>query len=117
MQTDDPSDSTADLDAHAERVERDGYTILEGVIEPELLDALGDDLARLERELTVRPAENLFEGFQTVRIYNLLARGKVYERVPVHERVLPLVERVLDRGCLVSSISSIAICPGERAQP
>jgi ectoine hydroxylase-related dioxygenase (phytanoyl-CoA dioxygenase family) len=31
--------------------------------------------------------------------------------------VLPLVERVLDPGCLVSSLSSITICPGERAQP
>jgi ectoine hydroxylase-related dioxygenase (phytanoyl-CoA dioxygenase family) len=31
--------------------------------------------------------------------------------------VLPLVEGVLDRGCLVSSLSSIAIHPGEVAQP
>ena len=31
--------------------------------------------------------------------------------------VLPIVERVLDRGCLVSSLSSIAIQPGETAQP
>jgi ectoine hydroxylase-related dioxygenase (phytanoyl-CoA dioxygenase family) len=31
--------------------------------------------------------------------------------------VLPVVESVLDRGCLVSSLSSIAICPGETAQP
>src|SRR5439155_11350553 len=37
--------------------------------------------------------------------------------IPVHEHVLPIVERVLDRGCLVSSLSSIAILPGERGQP
>ena len=30
--------------------------------------------------------------------------------------MLPIVERVLDRGCLVSSLSSIAIGPGEDAQ-
>jgi ectoine hydroxylase-related dioxygenase (phytanoyl-CoA dioxygenase family) len=35
----------------------------------------------------------------------------------VHDGVLPIVERVLDRGCLVSSLSSIAIDPGETAQP
>ena len=29
---------------------------------------------------------------------------------------LPIVERVLDKGCLVSSLSSIAIDPGEDAQ-
>jgi ectoine hydroxylase-related dioxygenase (phytanoyl-CoA dioxygenase family) len=37
--------------------------------------------------------------------------------VPVHEAVLPIVEGVLDKGCLVSSLSSIAIDPGESAQP
>ena len=35
----------------------------------------------------------------------------------MHANVLPVVERVLDPGCLVSSLSSIAIDPGETAQP
>ena len=43
--------------------------------------------------------------------------GALYERIPVHESVLPVVEGVLDPGCLVSSLSSIAIDPGETAQP
>jgi ectoine hydroxylase-related dioxygenase (phytanoyl-CoA dioxygenase family) len=105
------------LAAHAERIDRDGYTILEGVIEPELRDALTDDLVRLERFYGVTPAENGFEGTKTVRIYNLLALGKLYEGIPVHTNVLPVVEGVLDDGCLVSSLSSIAIDPGESAQP
>ncbi len=105
------------LAAHAERIDRDGYTILEGVIEPELRDALTDDLVRLERFYGVTPSDNGFEGTNTVRIYNLLALGKVYERIPVHPNVLPVVEGVLDDGCLVSSLSSIAIDPGESAQP
>ena len=105
------------LAAHAERIDRDGYTILEGVIEPELRDALTDDLVRLERFYGVTPSDNGFEGTKTVRIYNLLALGKVYEGVPVHPNVLPVVEGVLDDGCLVSSLSSIAIDPGESAQP
>src|SRR5262249_1860326 len=36
---------------------------------------------------------------------------------PVHETVLALVEGAIGRGCLVSSLSSIAIGPGESAQP
>ena len=106
-----------DAPAHAERIARDGYTILEDVIEPELVTALVHDLQRLEEDLEIGPSQNLFEGTRTVRIYNLLARGPLYERIPVHPAVLPVVERVLDRGCLVSSLSSIAIDPGERAQP
>lgn len=105
------------IDAHAERIRQDGYTILERVIEADLIDALAEDLLRLEREHNVKPAKNPFEGAHTVRIYNLLVHGKLYERIPVHESVLPVVEGVLDPGCLVSSLSSIAICPGERSQP
>jgi ectoine hydroxylase-related dioxygenase (phytanoyl-CoA dioxygenase family) len=102
---------------HVDRIRRDGYTIVEDAIEPDLCDALAADLLRLERELGVKPAGNPFEGAHTVRVYNLLARGELYERIPVHPRILPIVEAVLDPGCLVSSLSSIAIDPGERAQP
>jgi len=105
-----------DIGGHLERVARDGYTIVEDAIEPALLDALARDLERIEREARIVPASNIFEGTNTVRIYNLLARGELYASVPVHPRVLPIVERVLDEGCLVSSLSSIAIDPGEAAQ-
>jgi ectoine hydroxylase-related dioxygenase (phytanoyl-CoA dioxygenase family) len=105
------------LTAHAQRIDRDGYTILERVIEPDLVAALADELARLETFYGVTPSDNGFEGTKTVRIYNLLALGKLYEAIPVHGCVLPVVERVLDPGCLVSSLSSIAIGPGESAQP
>ena len=60
---------------------------------------------------------NVFEGTQTVRIYNLLAHGALYAAGAGPPRVLPIVEGVLDAGCLVSSLSSIAIDPGETAQP
>jgi ectoine hydroxylase-related dioxygenase (phytanoyl-CoA dioxygenase family) len=106
-----------ELDAHAARIAEDGYTIVEDAIEDDLLDGLAADLDRLETDLGVVPATNDFEGSQTVRIYNLLVHGPRFERVPVHPNVLPLVERVLDRGCLISSLSSIAICGGETAQP
>jgi ectoine hydroxylase-related dioxygenase (phytanoyl-CoA dioxygenase family) len=105
------------VDRHLERIARDGYTIVEDAIEPDLVHALAEDLLRLERELHVVAAGNRFEGAHTLRIYNLLARGHLYERIPVHENVLPLVEGVLDAGCLVSSLSSVSILPGEVPQP
>ncbi|CAN5517091.1 phytanoyl-CoA dioxygenase family protein [soil metagenome] len=102
---------------HIERVKRDGYTIVENAIAPDLIEALADTLARLERDLDAKPAMNGFEGHKTVRIYNLLVHDPVFAQVPVHAAVLPIVEGVLDEGCLISSLSSIAIDPGERAQP
>jgi ectoine hydroxylase-related dioxygenase (phytanoyl-CoA dioxygenase family) len=103
--------------AHIDRVRGDGFTIVEGAVAPGLIEALNDALMRLERELDVRPAMNGFEGHKTVRIYNLLAHGAPFEQVPVHGSVLPIIEGVLDAGCLISSLSSIAIDPGEIAQP
>jgi ectoine hydroxylase-related dioxygenase (phytanoyl-CoA dioxygenase family) len=107
----------AELATHVGRIADDGYTIVEDAIEPELVDGLLDDLHRLERDLDVRPAGNSFEGANTLRIYNLLVHGERFERVPVHPAVLPVVDGVLGPGCLVSSLSSIDIRPGEQAQP
>ncbi len=104
-------------DQHLQNIESQGYTILENVIAPDLIDALNSALDRLEQELGTTPGCNLFEGHHTIRIYNLLARDPVFQAVPVHPAVLPIVEGVLDRGCLVSSLSSISIDPGETAQP
>jgi ectoine hydroxylase-related dioxygenase (phytanoyl-CoA dioxygenase family) len=102
---------------HRKRLDEDGYTIVEDAIEPELVDALASNLHDLESVFDVQPANNSFEGTRTLRVYNLLALDRVWERVPVHESVLPLVEHVLDPGCLISSLSSIRIMPGEVAQP
>ena len=104
-------------DEHIARVQQDGFTIVEKAIEPALVDALNASLERLERERDAKPAMNGFEGHKTVRIYNLLVFGDPFIRVPVHENVLPVIEGVLDSGCLISSLSSIAIDPGETAQP
>jgi ectoine hydroxylase-related dioxygenase (phytanoyl-CoA dioxygenase family) len=109
-------DQTA-RDAHIERVRHDGYTIVEDAIEPALVDELSETLLRLERALDAKPAMNGFEGHRTVRIYNLLAHGGAFAKVPTHASVLPIIEGVLDAGCLISSLSSIAIDPGEIAQP
>ncbi len=105
------------VDEHLERIRTEGSTIVRDVFDPDTATALVTRLDELERELGVTPADNGFEGRSTVRIYNLLAHGELFEAIPVDPAVLPIVEGVLDAGCLVSSLSSIAIGPGETAQP
>ena len=107
----------SDLERHVAEVAEQGYTILEDAFPASFADEVRADLERLEAELGIVPANNRFEGSKTVRIYNLLAHGRLYEEIAEASSVLPLVDRVLDPGCLVSSLSSIAICPGELAQP
>jgi ectoine hydroxylase-related dioxygenase (phytanoyl-CoA dioxygenase family) len=103
--------------AHVRQIAEQGYTIVENAIELDLIDALNEDLRRLEVDLGIVPADNLFEGTHTVRIYNLLVHGSLYEQIPMYPSILPICEGVLDPGLLVSSLSSIAIGPNESPQP
>jgi ectoine hydroxylase-related dioxygenase (phytanoyl-CoA dioxygenase family) len=107
----------AEMEGHLRRIAEEGYTILENAIETDFIDEIADALRKAEAEVGAEPADNLFEGVHTTRVYNLLVHGPTFEKIPVHPDVLPVVERVLDPGALISSLSSIAIGPGERAQP
>jgi len=106
-----------ELSQHLKNIETDGYTILKNAIEPELVDALNNALCELEERLAITPSKNTFEGHNTVRIYNLLAHNAIFQQIPVHAKLLPVVEGVLDEGCLVSSLSSISIDSPELSQP
>ena len=105
-----------DFDAHAERIgPRSATSILERRDRAGASAARSSPvLERLERDYEIVPSKNSgSRGTTRSGIYNLLAHGKLYEGIPVHQNVLPVVEGVLDPGCLVSSLSSIAIDPGE----
>lgn len=103
-------------DAALTEIEEHGYTILEGVIDPEFNDELRDTVRSLFGELGVEPKGNRAEGFATRRLYNLVPRAPVFERLPTYEGVLPLVEQVLDPHLLLSGTTAMDIGPGERLQ-
>lgn len=105
-----------DLEAHQRELEEQGYTIVERLIDDELIDALLEDVHRLEALLGREPDNNRFEGNRTTRTYNLLTHGALWQQVPIQPQVLELVEGVLGPQCLVSSLASISIAPGETAQ-
>ena len=101
----------------AARVVADGYAILERAIEPGLVAELTTAIDRCMTELAVPFGANDFLGTRTRRLFNLLARDPLFACVPIHEAVLPLVERVLDPECLLSSLTAIEMSPDETAQP
>ena len=57
---------------HLERIERDGYSIIERVFDDAWADAVVGALDELETSLEITPSENDFEGAHTWRIYKLL---------------------------------------------
>lgn len=108
--------TTIDVEHHRRELVEEGYTIVERLIPDSVVDELSAAVQRLERELAVQPGDNRFEGNRTVRTYNLLARDPAWQQVPVEPTVLGLVESVLGTQCLVSSLASISLHPGESAQ-
>ena len=106
-----------DPDTSAQRVVEDGFAVLERAIEPELVEGLTTAIDRCLAALAVPFGPNDFLGTRTRRLFNLLAREPSFARVPVHDAVLPVVERVLDPECLLSSLTAVEIGPGETAQP
>lgn len=107
----------AQLRHHLQEIAEQGYTVVQRAIEPAALEEVLAALQRVETALAIEPARNSFEGHHTLRVYNLLALDSAFQQIPVHTQVLPVIEGVLDPGCLISSLSSIHIQPGETAQP
>ncbi len=95
----------------------DGYAILPNAIEPDLADQLTRHIDRILVELEIPRGTNNFLGKQTRRIFNLLARDPLFQRIPSHPALLGVIECVLGDQCLLSSLTAIEMGPGETAQP
>lgn len=105
--------SAFDAAGHIARVRRDGYTIIE-----DILDAAGIAAFRagVAPYLGRWRGRNPFEGLNTERIYTLVARGKVFEDLAADPRILAVVGAFLKPQFLLSASHAIRIHPGEAAQ-
>lgn len=102
-----------DVDRHAERIRRDGFTVIEDFMDAA---ALAEVRAALAPFAGTHRGRNDFEGFETERIYTLVARAPVFERLTEDPRVLAVIGRFLQPGFLLTASQSICIHPGETAQ-
>jgi ectoine hydroxylase-related dioxygenase (phytanoyl-CoA dioxygenase family) len=105
---------SADIERHLATINEQGYTIVE--IEPELNQRLVDTVNRLQSELDVVPKMNRAEGYNTKRMYNLLAKDRAFWEMPTHDNVLPIVTRLIDRWAVLSGTTAMNIGPGEQLQ-
>lgn len=108
----------AEVSAQAiNQLHSDGYCVIEDAISPDLVAELRAALDEIETEQGLKYASTSFEGYQTLRIYNLLARHPAFERIPTHKNTLPIAESILGEGLLLSSLSAIILGSGQAAQP
>ena len=100
--------------AELERLQHDGYVILERALDRAGVDELVAALAPYEAD---RPmGRNDFEGERTQRVYSLAGKGEVFQRLAEHPRVMALVEQLLLPNFLLSTMQSIRLHPGETVQ-
>lgn len=106
--------STATVDAVVERLDRDGFAIVEGMLTPGEVAAKRADLQRVLDE--VPRGRNEFEGFDTQRIYALFAKTRAFDDEAIDPLLLGVLERMLGDAQLSAPVG-ISIGPGESAQP
>src|SRR4051812_17185767 len=105
--------SRFDADAHAEAMRTQGYTVIEDLLDAEMLARFREGLAPF---MGSHHGRNDFEGFKTERVYTLVARGKVFEEIAADERLMALVGRFLQPNFLLSASHAISLEPGETPQ-
>ncbi len=91
----------------------DGYAIVEGLLEPDEVVAIRDDLRAV---LASTPTgRNDFEGFATQRVYALFAKTRAFDGPATHPLLLGVLDEVLAHHQLSAPVG-IQIGPGEKPQ-
>lgn len=99
------------VERHVEAIDRDGFTVIENAIEPDLTAGLRDTIRRIEAE-----TPNLVQG-SILRTVGLLGLDPIFRVPPLHPEVLPVVEGALGVGCLLTLYDSLDVMPGKNLQP
>ena len=105
------------IELAAAGIEAHGYWIRPEAIEPSLCDQFVAEILRLEEEGVSRQLVNPAHGYRTTRFHDLLNLGALWRQLPIHESILPVMQRVIGDDCLLNTYGSISIDPGETHQP
>ncbi|MEM7613311.1 MAG: phytanoyl-CoA dioxygenase family protein [Pseudomonadota bacterium] len=104
--------TSAEIDADYKTLMRDGYVIIDSLISKERCKQIKQDGLRL----LGNKGRNSFEGHSTQRVYNVLSKTRLTDRLADHPRILGLMDKLFRPGFLLSQSQIINILPGERAQ-
>jgi ectoine hydroxylase-related dioxygenase (phytanoyl-CoA dioxygenase family) len=103
-----------DLDRALEHYESEGFVVLERALDGDAVAAIVAALRPFEER---RPmGRNDFEGAKTQRVYSLAGKGAPFLALAEHPWVVALLDRLLLKNCLLSTLQSIRLHPGETAQ-
>jgi ectoine hydroxylase-related dioxygenase (phytanoyl-CoA dioxygenase family) len=101
-----------ELAAQLEALDRDGYVILEDLIDLEQCARIREESQRLVSHTGANP----FEGHKTQRVYAPLSKTRAIDDLIDHPRIRALLQAILLPNYLLSQAQIINILPGEAAQ-
>lgn len=105
---------SAQVESLMEKVNSDGYVIVENLIPKSELDEIKEvSLAHFEYD----SGRNNFEGFATQRLYSMMRYTDIVNPLVEHPLALGLLDKVFEPNYLLSQLQVINILPGEAAQP
>jgi ectoine hydroxylase-related dioxygenase (phytanoyl-CoA dioxygenase family) len=93
-------------------LERDGYVVLDNLIDHEQRAVIRDEAERLAHHTGANP----FEGHRTQRVYAPLSKTRAIDDLIDHPRIVALLDALLLPNYLLSQAQIINILPGEVAQ-
>jgi len=97
------------------QLDADGYVIVPALLPAQQVRAIHAALApHLQGR---RKGRNDFEGYESERVYALLAKSPVFAELAAHPLVLGVCEQVLGANFMLSACLAINSHPGENAQP
>jgi ectoine hydroxylase-related dioxygenase (phytanoyl-CoA dioxygenase family) len=105
-----------DHERHIQELEAQGFSIMQDAIDPLLCDEIIAEIRRLEATHAPGLANNPRGGANTIRYFDLLNQGDVWQRVATHPNLLPVLRGVLGKDMLLSTMGTAVIGPGEAAQ-
>ncbi|MEL6986002.1 MAG: phytanoyl-CoA dioxygenase family protein, partial [Actinomycetota bacterium] len=91
-----------------------GWVVLSGLLDEGAIDAAEADIQNLLADTPT--GRDSFEGFDTKRVYALAGKTRTIDPMLTHPVVTGICQRVLGQGYRASSLTSIAIGPGQSAQ-
>ena len=102
------------LSSLLQRLNENGYIIVEKLFSDDAMDALkADVLPRFKHE----SGRNNFEGLSTQRLYSMMAETDVANPMVEHPLILGLLDKIFEPNYLLSQLQVINIHPDEAAQP
>ena len=107
---------TFNAQKHIDELRSQGFSIAENVIDPVFCEEVKAEITRLENIGPPAITQSEFTGYKTLRYFDLLNQGEVWQRVAIHEPVLDVIRGVLGRDCLLSTMGTAVIDPGETSQ-